>query len=513
MQLLVKRDGTKLQKVAGKSFVDSDAPSFLHAPHAVYPNLVRSMEERLEEDDLLVADESDFESMNHSLDSNGGLFYFNYYSAGNPPPFRLLKRIGLTFKGFLEEKEKRESELSAVWSGYRSVLVKDPRTEKLYKLKGVSLDVDNPEITDIGDDAFRINGGQFLDCAEYEREMSDRFNETLMNEGIEPVMQVKGMWKYPNLVKRFRPVASIAEVQGDTRLDELMWVLENLYIDNLDYRMKRKGSRDFELVCGEPTSDGLKISHCLDKLYTEMGFVTGRLKSLMDRSGQTWSYDDMSNTNAHIGNIVVYNGTDKLKLGFVDFDTSQTRKTVSRSVMRETHEIEQKTLMNSVKMLPISMREIDGLPSKVFQEHKSIDMSFREMFIDGFMVGYEYDSSEYSNEIDLGNLQEVFALLRLGGMFSQAPPEERAYSGEFAIQPDIDPKGIYGGKKLTSGLDDIIKKVDEYDKDIIRNDKYFFNNGFGIYGNDRDEDPYVIYGSNKDKGSYLKDYLSYEPSK
>src|SRR3989338_4361713 len=298
MELLVKRDGTLLEKAEGKVFVDSDVPDFLKVARVVPQEEVKFLRQRSLDDDLLIADEKDYSE-------TSAILHFNY-SGG------IVGKLAKLFS-----KTLNSNSIPGLWSGYRSALVQDPDTKKLFRLKGISLNPQNPISVEMSGGMYKIEGGQEKQSAEFEQKMSERFNKVLEDAGIEPVMRVKGMWKYPVLARRVRPAASVVEVKGDTRLDELLFIMERLALN----KMYTGNTKDLEngmkrVEIGELTFHGEDFHKHAKNLFHNIGYVVGRLKRLMDKSGQTWS-SDYEQTNAHIGNIALYNGTDKLRVGLV----------------------------------------------------------------------------------------------------------------------------------------------------------------------------------------------------
>ena len=380
MELLIKRDGNQLVQTGGESFVDSDVPNYLQVPRVVLEEQIERFADRNSNDDLIIENESDYHEIKNHLS-----FDPNSNGAKNP----LLTIPGL-------------------WSGYRSTILQDPRTKKWFRIKGVAFNPYNPEAVTLENGDTRISGGQHKHNTEYEKEMSDRFNKTLEDVGIEPVMQVRGIWKYPVVDKRINPAASIVEIKGDTRLDELMVVTENL-MSNKMYIGGKVADSDGNLTkrsVGALTNNGKKFESALKNLYYDIGFVTGRLKNLMDKGGQTWSTGS-DQSNAHVGNIVIYNGTDKLKVGFVDFDMSSNKGDFSLSQLKALQQREYETIIGSAIAGAISPRQMDGLP---FEDYRKV--LERKGFIEGFEKGYESISTTYNNEVDFWKLQEVFELLR-----------------------------------------------------------------------------------------------------
>ncbi|MFH1332970.1 MAG: hypothetical protein ABIH53_01895 [archaeon] len=384
MELLIAREGLFLKDGGGKSFA-YDVPEFLRSPLCVrYTSSARNYGL----DDFLVMDDFDITNLDRSLvfwESDG--------------------RTGL-------------------WSGYRSALVRDISTRDLYRLKGVALNIHFPKpMTEKGN--VRIWGGQKKINAVYESRMLKRFNRTLEHAGIEPVAEPKGVWKYPNLCKGLRPVASIFKVKGDTRLDELVTVIEGLAINKCDVRkasVKINGEAYF--IYKNMNSDGKQFLEYASMLLHDIGFVVGRLKNLMDVSGQTWGCNDGS-TNAHWGNIVLYRDDNKLKVNLVDFDMSYGSDECSESEMEDMCKKEMKDLQSSFAGGTISLRKISGKPFR--SKYGSLPFKIlRDSLSKGFYCGYlECNMQRISNELEISRLDEVFSLLRKEGSFSDKKPRSR----------------------------------------------------------------------------------------
>jgi len=291
--------------------------------------------------------------------------------------------------------------MNGIWSGHRSAVVQDPDTSKLFKLKGVALNPENPKAIIFDDGVFWIEGGQKKKNVEYERTMSKRFNRVLRENGITPAMEYQGLWTYPVLAKGNRPAASIYEIQGDTRLDELMILLDSL-------------ASDHELPGDDIlTKEGVKFFGKLEKFYNDIGYITGRLKKLMDISGQTWSCDS-ERTNAHIGNVVLWRDASKLKLGLVDFDASlDYSHAISKSEMEAIQKKERNDIVNSAQFVQ-SLRAMGGRLSG----RLSVYSDSRTFFSSEFNRGYYSSEKTLSHEIDMSRLDELFSALRSGKPFS-----------------------------------------------------------------------------------------------
>ncbi|MBI4016271.1 MAG: hypothetical protein HY363_01090 [Candidatus Aenigmarchaeota archaeon] len=332
--LLIKRDSTVLGSLEGKVDVDKDVPEPLKTGcYVVNAELVNDLVFRAADDDLVTAGRNDVREI-------------------------------------VPEMECYIDHIHAVWSGHRSVLVQTKKNEqKLYKLKGISFNSSKPVVEHYNNGTHEIWGGQPAYSAEFERKMSNRFNAVLENEGITPVMKHKGFWRYSTRAGKEKLTASVVEVQGDTRLDELLFVLDNwLWLRTEGKRVNYGGEILYSNLRG--------LAH-------EIGYVSGQLKQLMDKNNQTWS-SGVLRSNAHIGNIVVYRDNDALKVGLVDFDASCDTNDFTLSEIKDLQKKENELLCQSALKKPISLRYI-GYLTRI----KTIILSeTREQFVIGFILGY-----------------------------------------------------------------------------------------------------------------------------
>ena len=427
MELLVKRDKNHLVKTEGKAEVDSDVPEILREPRVVPQSFVKSLEKRDFQDDLLISDKKDYGQIEeHLLNTNNGL-----------PP----------------------DAIPGIWSGYRSSLIKDPESGRLFRLKGVSLDPKNPVIQDLSDTEYQVFGGQLRPSARFEQQMSDKFNEVLAKEGIIPIMTFKGYWHYPDEIKGNEYSGSVIEVEGDTRLDEIMLILENFFAYRIgtNNRIRTKdGSQTFEV-----NDKGAYVGKRIFQLYQDIGFITGRLKRLMDKNNQTWSADK-GRTNAHIGNIVLYNGSEEVKVGFVDFDASCDTDDFPRSKIRRMQETEFETIYKSAYSQPISLRQIQA---RFLNRDLNIFSEFRNSFAEGFAKGYEkrvgFLSPAITNTLPFERFLEIFDILRSGERLSPEAVRSSLGSGK-RKKESIDYFNPYG----------ILKKNKSFQEDLLGKGNY-----------------------------------------
>jgi hypothetical protein len=440
MRLLVKRDINWMYGAAGKAEVDSDVPGWLKTPKVVGPDWINVVEPR-GNDDLVIAHAKDAERMDTHLSTG----ICNHTIQVDPLP--------------------------AIWSGYRSVLVSDGNGG-LYRLKGVSLNPQKPEIKDFENGDWEVWGGQLRYSGQYEKQYSDKFNKVLREAGIEPVMTCKGFWHYPKRAKRYPLSASVVKVEGDTRLDEFMLLVEQ-------YLISRLGGKRGEKI--PLNSLGAKLTRNIGNLYRDIGFIVGGMKALMDKNNQTWSSTN-ARSNAHVGNVVLYNGTDKVKVGFVDFDASCDTLDFSLSKLRAIQKQEFATLRNSAMSGPISPRQIAAsFPGLSGEQEIAIFGQYREEFVRGFDTAYatvRYDKVlELGNTIDFGRFLEIFEVLRAGTRLTADPVSMPSkpiiyQSGKIddlygilgrnrKYQDDIQDSKIINGYK---SLEDIVNRYDSRKK-------------------------------------------------
>ena len=210
--------------------------------------------------------------------------------------------------------------------------------------------------------------------------------------------------------------ASVVKVEGDTRLDEFMDLVENYFVSRVG--------------CNGVNRNGYELNLRIKQLYHDMGFSVGRLKKLMDKNNQTWSSDN-ERSNAHIGNVVLYNGTDKVKLGFVDFDASCDTNDFSKSKLKALQKIEYDSIINSAKSMPISPRKIQMGFLK--SDKKYVVPEWRNDFVLGFETGYNagpkigVSAEGLDNQIDFARFVEIFMTLRSSIPLKGVPAPSRGY--------------------------------------------------------------------------------------
>lgn len=385
-----------------------------------------------------------------ALGGDPEFFNLGYQYSNRELPIRNGENLFVLPHGYPSEN----GNIPAVWSGYRSCLTQDEETGQLYKLKGMA--VGEKPIKQVHDDSVIVWGGQFLMCVNNEKKHCDRYNVLLRDNGIEPVMEHVGYYKLPFKVDRARLATSIMKVAGDTRLDELFYVFETIS------RVGLNGSAK-------------KFEETSSFLYSSMGEITARMKLLMEKGRIVWSDSEDGPSNAHIGNIVVYQDEDRLRMGLVDFDATGDAQSIGQIGRMKQHKIEYKTLINSAFQTPISMRAIANfVPEEITSNFPDSNLyssqkewmnamsrtqrlrtifteSFRWQYAQGLKSGEEIDDS-----IDIGVIEELIEML----------PEHirQSFSSglEKLINKDYDYYGAAGrhnslNKKLYGLKDDISK--------------------------------------------------------
>lgn len=362
MELLIKRDPVKLTPTEGRAEIASEYTCFdeLTAPKLVELGEQQEYVQRTNLDDILILDVTDQKEMCKPL---------------------LTRNQGL-------------------WSGYRSALI---RAEDccLYKIKGIAFNKQSPYIT-VKDGLIRIEGGQLRYAAEFEKQMSDKWNKILANEGIEQSMKCIGYWHYPARAKRRSVSASIIEVKGDTRLDELFFTIETYY----HHRVLIGGVVQHSLLKKE-----------INKLYKDLGFIVGRMKKLMDKNSQTWGAG-CDSTNAHIGNVILYpvdafTANEKIAVGFVDFDASCDTNDFSRPKLKKIQEYEHKNILSTARHNGWTLRNLDAGKEGRISSYAWPEKKFREKFADGFKTGYKQNLSKpINNKIERNRVEHIFFSLR-----------------------------------------------------------------------------------------------------
>lgn len=179
-------------------------------------------------------------------------------------------------------------------SGYRSGLIRVD--EELYKIKGC-----RPEG---GTHGFEPKGSQTLGLAQFEADNVLKRREVFLREGYDYPLEPIGFWVYDHVRFNGHPnAATIYRAKGDTRMDELLWLIERI---------------PFEYAPEQYTQSIREV------LY-RAGVQTGKMLRVFHNGGFSWDPTiKRSHFNAHSGNVVVFPDKNAVvaDLGIVDFDNS-----------------------------------------------------------------------------------------------------------------------------------------------------------------------------------------------
>lgn len=179
-------------------------------------------------------------------------------------------------------------------SGWRSGLL--TVEGQLYKAKG-----SRPLPGRLGNEP---KGTQTYSLAQYESDQVMRVREMFIREDLTYPIEPVGYWVYDLKYKDEPTAATLYRVQGDTRLDELIWYLRRIPEGILTDDLREK----------------------VEGLFRYTGQVTGYLLKLLHNNRFSWDTEgDDSASNAHAGNIVVFpDSKGSLRVGLIDFDNAQT---------------------------------------------------------------------------------------------------------------------------------------------------------------------------------------------
>jgi hypothetical protein len=293
--------------------------------------------------------------------------------------------------------------IPALWSGWRSCIVKDPETQQMYRLKGITFR--NPPKIEIGKDYVIVEGGAKERSAENERIYSNRFNKFLQEEGIEPAMEYVGKYVHPIKVFGEKLTTSIIKTRGDTRLDELSDVLE---LNVWALEDKAINSKNIYYIA----KDIYQIRRKVDQLYFDLGFIVGRMKRLMTKINMTWS-DNLERINHHLGNVVVYPSEEYLCLGFVDFESACNGRDMGKKRIRKQQSEEFIDMKKDQ-----AIRGACARPLLIFEKENFWDCfthnilySEKKPLSEGFVKGYHSRAKKLTNKIEYHRLEEVVSLL------------------------------------------------------------------------------------------------------
>ncbi|MDO8555908.1 MAG: hypothetical protein Q7R96_01910 [Nanoarchaeota archaeon] len=247
-----------------------------------------------------------------------------------------------------ETGEHNVESVSGLWSGRRSALVLDQQVNyasigeavkiesSLFRLKGIALR-DRLRTSAFEDGALRVWGGEFLDNVRYEVDYQQRFNARLEQEGIAATIIPAAIYQFQRKTKGRQLGAAVMQVPGDTRLDELLYLIEStftIWVNESERKTATKAQDKFGKDCLV--------------LYEEIGKIVGGLKSVLESAGLSWS-DNEHRSNAHIGNIVIYQGQNNfIDAALVDLDACAEREDLSPGELEYMHRRDMQFLADSV---------------------------------------------------------------------------------------------------------------------------------------------------------------------
>ncbi len=189
-------------------------------------------------------------------------------------------------------------------SGIRSAIIFD--NNKMYKIKGCRpSEYTNPR-------THESFGSQTLSRAEWDVERTLELSEVFYQEGITYPLKPVGYFIYPfyfgsgevSLKKKigYEPLtATIFEVKGDTRVDELIaWLEEDVAYSGVEKNI-------------------IEVPE-IQNLFSKLNAFEGRLLRILHDAGYTWG-SDVEISNAGLGNYVVFEENGKFLLGIADVDS------------------------------------------------------------------------------------------------------------------------------------------------------------------------------------------------
>lgn len=209
----------------------------------------------------------------------------------------------------------RNGTFDGVSSGYRSAVAETD--DRLYKLKGC-----RPHSISYGSEPL---GSHTLSETQYEVEAFNAVREIFLREGFNYTVKPVGIWAYDIRFKGEPTSAGIYEVGGDTRIDELLFWLEDLLLP----------------------STGIGF---LGPVYEELGKMVGQRIRVLHNYGRSWDTKEGNGetSNAHIGNVIVFtNEEGYLDVAVTDVDDVLPANT-SQSILRRTQRWELDFLLGSV---------------------------------------------------------------------------------------------------------------------------------------------------------------------
>jgi hypothetical protein len=259
----------------------------------------------------------------------GEVHFFNYED----------KRLG--FRSPMMKDRKGEYE--GFSSGVRGAIVQKGPT--WFRIKGCGCGIDNVQLQQhLGTP--EPEGGQLQEAAEGELKVLKMVNEALKASNIPNSVEPWGRFDYRDF-KLFddQCSASVYKIRGDTRADEFVLHLFEEHLKKPEYFKDEVVGKN---IC---------------TLMENMGrYTSGVVKAVYD-CGITWNIAGTGGTNAHVGNLVIYEDDSpfKIRVGITDFD-GQTTENIWKT--RVAHKLGDEKAMK--EYASIIDKEIDNLRGTMF---------------------------------------------------------------------------------------------------------------------------------------------------
>ena len=202
-------------------------------------------------------------------------------------------------------------------------------------------------------------------------------------EGFLPYNPV-GYFDYRERFNGSRIWAGLFEVQGDTRLDEVLHTLRGVE-ELLRPASTRKGATRL-------------IFEQIQELSFALGKVAGIRFRQLEQTGVPWSMKETP-TNAHPGNMVVYDKGGKTTIGICDLDAAGSSiKSKSRRLELLQNELEQ-LLIDTDEATLISLPQDHRDNHKCYRSHDQKSTACR-----GFLEGHRNGGDPYLPTADVSRI-------------------------------------------------------------------------------------------------------------
>ncbi|MEK6874172.1 MAG: hypothetical protein AABX52_00290 [Nanoarchaeota archaeon] len=181
-----------------------------------------------------------------------------------------------------------------------------------------------------------------------------------------------GWYDYEQVFRGNKLYAGLFSIKGDTRLDEIL-----VELTKTSYILKNGWSHKIVSICKH-----------VDELCFTLGKIAGlRLRQLAN-TGIPWSRR-FSSSNAHIGNMVLYDDNGATTIGVVDLDAAggfMKSKTKMQDLIKDQYDMILKDLINPV---------YTSLSTDHILYNKGIVPGGYTLTGEGFIEGYRHGRTEY----------------------------------------------------------------------------------------------------------------------